>query len=307
MQPRSRLRRTGFTLIELLVVIAIIAILIGLLLPAVQKVREAAARSQCTNNMKQIGIAIHSLHDAHRCLPPAMAPSATSPITTPGPYQGPYGYTVFHWMLPFIEQTAVWRALIPSNSSYGGIQYDKVIPTYLCPSDSSTSQGKCVTPYGGANNWGATNYAANYYAFGNPRLGTLSACNKIPANFEDGHSNVVFFTEMYGTCGWSNDINFCYGSLWADSNSVWRGLVCTNTSYKDVAGAGSPPCNFFQVQPNYLRECDPSRAQSAHTSGINVLMGDGSVHFVSQSCSAASWAAACDPRDGANGDSNFTN
>jgi prepilin-type N-terminal cleavage/methylation domain-containing protein/prepilin-type processing-associated H-X9-DG protein len=308
MRRASQSKRHGFTLIELLVVIAIIAILIGLLVPAVQKVREAAARSQCTNNMKQVGIAVHALHDANKRLPPPMAPSATSRITVAGPYQGPYGYTIFHWMLPYIEQSAVWKALIPSNNNYGGIQYFQVIPTYLCPSEPSTLGGKCQTSYGGANAWGATNYAANYYAFGNPAQGSVSnASNSIPRSFQDGVSNTLFFTEMYGTCGWSNDINFCYGSLWADSNSVWRGLVCTNTSYKDAAGSGYRPCNIFQVQPNWLTQCDPSRAQSPHPTGINVLMGDGSVHFVSQSVSPAMWAAACDPRDGVNGDSNFSN
>src|SRR5437588_1518604 len=135
----GRFRRDGFTLIELLVVIAIIAILIALLIPAVQKVREAAARMQCANNLHQIGIAIHNLHDARGCLPPLCAYSAVNRLTISGPYagnggQGPTGWTVFHWMLPFVEQKAVYDQVDP-NSSYS--HYWHVIPTYICPSDPS--------------------------------------------------------------------------------------------------------------------------------------------------------------------------
>jgi len=159
----ARLRR-GFTLIELLVVIAIIAILIGLLLPAVQKVREAAARMQCSNNLKQLGVAIHNYASANQDkLVPGMASFMNGGSGYPG---GP-----FHWqMLPYIEQ-----ANIPNTFSASGVYYawgaagsvngqstSTAVKTYICPSDSSHSNGARSNNSGG---WPVTSYFRNYFVF----------------------------------------------------------------------------------------------------------------------------------------------
>jgi len=240
------------------------------------------------------------------CLPPLTAPSAVQAYYDPSPYViqpgvSPVGYTLFHFLLPYVEEDAVYRALNPT-ANYAGIQYDKTIKVYTSPADPSISRlGRCQTPYGGANGWGACNYAGNYNVFGDPNKPTWSAMQgsrSLGNGFADGTSNTIMFANIYATCGWTNDINFCYGSLWADSNSIWRAAFCTNTSYKDPAGSGYTRCLHFQVMPNWLTQCDPARAQSFWLSGINVGMADGSARHVSANVSDTTWANACDPQDG---------
>lgn len=293
-------RNRGFTLVELLVVIAIIGILVALLLPAVQSAREAARRMQCSNNLKQLGIATHNVHDTYRVFPPLCAPSATARLTVAGPFKGPYGRTIFHWMLPFVEQQTIYDKLDP-NQTYAGLQYTQVINTFLCPSEISTKNGKSQTSYGGANSWGAQNYGANYYVFGDPDA--ASAALRVQgarnmASITDGTSNVIMYTEMYGTCGWTGNLAFAYGSLWADSNSVWRAAFCTNATTKNPAAVGYPPCKKFQSRVPWLTKCDPSTVQASHPGGIQVCLGDGSVRLIAESINNTVWANVCDPRDG---------
>jgi prepilin-type N-terminal cleavage/methylation domain-containing protein len=302
--PKAR----GFTLIELLVVIAIIAILIALLVPAVQKVREAAARTQCTNNMKQIVLASHNFNDTHKLLPPWSAPCADGMVA--GCRYGAGGgvtkfagvtYTGMSFLLPFIEQDNIFKAQVPT--AYAGGQYMKVVPTYICPSDSTNNLGLCKTSNGGANGWAVSNYGMNFLVFGNPTGANatvrVQGISKLPADIIDGTSNTIFFAELYGTCGISAGIvnaSTTFGSLWADSNSVWRPGFCAGTNKNTVANYAA--CGMFQVQPIPYTTCDPWRASSPHSAGMNFGLGDGSVRFVSGSLSVTTWRSACDPRDG---------
>src|SRR5262249_35114183 len=131
-------------------------------------------KTQCSNQLHQLGIALHNLYDSKKVLPPIAAAGSSSAITVEGPYKGAIGFTIFSWLLPFVEQTALYNAAnlnvntaIPGSPGAGTV-YATPVPAYKCPSDPTTANGLGQTTNGGANSWATSNYAANYFVFGNP-------------------------------------------------------------------------------------------------------------------------------------------
>jgi prepilin-type N-terminal cleavage/methylation domain-containing protein len=308
--PRSP---RGFTLIELLVVIAIIAILIGLLLPAVQKVREAAARTQCTNNLKQLGLAVHNCNDTNGKLPPAYGwfPSvANAPQANAG-----YGSMLVH-LLSYLEQQNLYTN---SLTTYNGIQayipalvpaiYSTPVKVFQCPSDPSMSQGH---PQGQTE--GGSSYAGNFLAFGSvaPLYPSTSfnwfAANRIPASFTDGLSNTILFTEKYARCEYPPNKMTGGGTMWTHSavnsgQSWWPVTMCPDYIKYSSQCYGPLPGNLFQMSPRpfigtTLGTCDWTRASTAHTGGIQAGLGDGSVRNISQGTSYLTWWYAFTPYGG---------
>jgi prepilin-type N-terminal cleavage/methylation domain-containing protein len=292
-------RGKGFTLIELLVVIAIIAVLIGLLLPAVQKVREAAARMKCSNNLKQLALASHNFESTYGRLPPLMGGSGYSMQ-----FPNVYGTTLV-FLLPYIEQDNLYQNMNNNNvysPTYGTIpsgapSYAANIPTFICPSDPSISG--TVHP---TNGYGYSSYAANAQVFGsaNGSNGQLTAWDggrKIET-IADGSSNTILFTEKYGNCANSSASG---GNEWG---SVSAGYMPTFQNNQNGGNSyAGPPSNspnaMFMIQPNpYQTVCDPYRASGAHTNTILVALGDGSVRGLSTGISPTTWWYACCPIDG---------
>src|SRR5262249_5525120 len=233
-------------------------------------------------------------------------------VKTPGPFQGK-NYTIFAWLLPFIEQGNVFNLLDPLHDAArpGSFQ---VIKTYICPADPSiTNAGHSrVGGYPDQSALGAASVGANYNVFGDAGPTDpgwipqgVKGYQHIPGSYPDGLSNTIFYTEMYAGCATgvvpiTDADNFNNAScLWNGSNNASRPLVLTNTNHRTPWGQNGPTqCLLFQVMPNYANGCDPSRPQSPHTAGINAVLGDGSVRFVAAGISATTWGIVCNPIDG---------
>jgi prepilin-type N-terminal cleavage/methylation domain-containing protein len=281
--------RKAFTLIELLIVIAIIAVLIGLLLPALTMVRAAAARSSSTNNLKQIGLAAHAFNDTFG----DRLPNPSDPISRRAPADASNAWNQatgpFYQLLPFLGQQPLYDSIHSVNSQSS---YDQLMPTalgraavvreFVSPADASNPSSQVIisgSPVPINNGlWATCSYAYNPLVFRSTSVG-------LGKSFPDGASNTILFSEKMQFCGSGPGLgtiqNYWFGSHVGNSAALFWSPVMNGilllTASGQYAGADFLPGNFG-VAP---QECQPMASSGPHTGGTLIATGDGSVRFLS--------------------------
>jgi prepilin-type N-terminal cleavage/methylation domain-containing protein/prepilin-type processing-associated H-X9-DG protein len=324
-----RKRRIGFTLIELLVVIAIIAVLIALLLPAVQAAREAARRAQCTNNLKQLGLAIHNYESAHTMLPLGRVWGPLPGIPFPSFFVGEQNTTWFTQMLNQFEQQTLYNAYnfaigidgpvggdgMPIGFAINSTVYGTKLYAFQCPTDNDRmfniiwpsngyviqgTRGNYVVSWGNTQ-WGQQNSAGGTATLNLPVVYLASAFGHNPirlASITDGTSNTVFTAETL-----QGQINDVRGAVWT-LGAVFMSRFTPNSTrdfygVPDPSGGGDRLGDGFCVNdPGGKMPCVTvpypfydiySAARSRHPGGVNAGFGDGSVRFIKDTISPVTW------------------
>jgi prepilin-type N-terminal cleavage/methylation domain-containing protein len=319
--------RAAFTLIELLVVIAIIAVLIGLLLPAVQKVREASARTHCLNNLKQMGLALHNYHDAHQTFPPgflAQAPAQPGePMANQANNYTP-GWSVFALMLPYVEQGNLAARIdyaLPILHPTNRAARETLVPLYACPSD--TAPRLIDLTDSGPTTWAAPNtytYSAPttpLTVLGQASVSSYAACLGTQGYEEQPFTGVFHRNSRVRvadiTDGTSNTVGIGERTSRFSPNS-WVGPVWQQeTVYAETAPRYNPAQPSFQcratptavlvhvritsLQPNHP-DNSPGSFFSSHHGGAQFLNMDGSCRFISSSVAVENYRALCSRNGG---------
>ncbi len=320
--------RQGFTLIELLVVIAIIGVLIALLLPAVQQAREAARRIQCTNNFKQLGLALHNYHSAHGSFPPG---HIWSGVGSPSVFANSQNTPWFVLMLPFVEQGVLANSFNYDIGAEGPLSAGPLVPgldanltvcttkmsVFQCPSDErrtyTLNPNYAGPKYGNAPfvftkgnyavSWGNTGWRQNIagtFALQHRASAFGHNMNISMATITDGTSTTVFAAEVLQ--GAQYDVR---GMMWSTVPGGCSFMTrFTPNAYNDYLNQRSggdflnnAPTLFCTPEPVRGLNCFPgasdsdafSGSRSRHPGGVNAMMGDGSVRFVKNTISSQIW------------------
>jgi len=346
--------RSAFTLIELLVVIAIIAILIGLLVPAVQKVREAAARSQCQNNLKQMGLAMHNYYGAYKKLPKnAYGGLANPAVSTIGVTWNSWeNFSAHYKILPYIEQQALYNAFsftvaFGTNANGAAAPMQQVVPVFICPSAKAYPRPSLNVWHGPGCNYAWSSGSSVYTgqtgagSAGFNGLQNIYTERKL-SDATDGTSNTILASEVLSGSGNTNtaaaNVNLVFPTdiFYTGSDTLFNNIVnkhfptaaeltaIGNAALANRAGLGNTGAlwawyshgnTLFNTSapPNWQLptsggSCCPGGAQdwgfgiiparSNHTGGVNVVMADGSVRFVSDSVDLVTWQRLGHASDG---------
>jgi len=292
--------RSAFTLIELLVVIAIIAILIALLVPAVQKVREAAAVTQCRNNLKQMGIAIHAHHDGHKSFPSGgRGPSVAGGRTLVNGVPADYSDQTWGWcyqILPYIDQGPLWST--PAGQDAAIIA--SPMPFLYCPTRNRLTvvQGIAVSDYAGNGgsygNWGSLTVPTN--SLDGPFVPTTGNPLTMAA-ITDGTSNTLLVGEKWLYYQWYDDRTSGGGSC-IDNEGWCNGWDNDTICFSGTTSYAAPNDIVLPIQDTTLGWSCGLVFGSAHAGSFGCMMCDGSVHFVTYNLNPTNWHNLCSRNDG---------